>query len=86
MELKKLVTLTFDKNVGPLDRIFRLFSGAAIGGAGWYLALPRWASVALSVFGGMWFAAGVLSRCSFYYLFGHTTYTAHLKPKQGTIT
>lgn len=73
MELRKLATLTFDKNVGAPDRVFRLLSGAGLMGAGWYLALPAWAAIAMSVFGLMWFATGVLSKCSIYYLLGYST-------------
>jgi uncharacterized membrane protein HdeD (DUF308 family) len=73
MELKKLVTLTFDKNVGTRDRIFRLLSGAALVGAGWCFAFPIWAAVPMSGFGLMWFATGVFSRCSIYYVLGHST-------------
>jgi uncharacterized membrane protein HdeD (DUF308 family) len=73
VELKKLATLTFDRNVGTPDRIFRLLSGGALMGAGWYLGLPLSASIVMSVFGLMWLATGVLSRCSIYYLFGYST-------------
>ena len=73
MELKKLVTLTFDKNVGMVDRGVRLASGAALTGAGWYLGLPLWASAAMSFLGVAWTATGVLSKCSIYYLMGYST-------------
>lgn len=73
MELKKLVTLTFKRNVGAGDRAQRVVTGAALVGFGWYSGLPFWASLALSTFGVMWTATGVLSRCSIYYLLGHTT-------------
>jgi hypothetical protein len=73
MELRKLVTLSFDNNVGTADRIFRLASGGAVMGAGWYFGLPVWASVGLSVLGVMWTATGVLSKCSIYYLVGYST-------------
>jgi hypothetical protein len=67
MERKKLVTLAFERNVGPKDRIWRLVI------AGWELALPLWASTLLCVLGGMWFLTGVLSKCSIYYLLGVST-------------
>jgi len=35
MNLKKLLTLSYDKNVGASDRVFRLVSGAAAASAGW---------------------------------------------------
>ncbi len=73
MEPRKLVTLAFDKNVGPADRVFRLLSGAGLMGAAWYLALPTWAAVGMSVLGLMWLATGVLSKCSIYYLLGWST-------------
>lgn len=73
MDVKKLVTLRFDKNVGASDRIFRLLSGAGLAGAAWYFALPGWAAVPMSVFGLMWFATGVLSKCSIYYALGYST-------------
>lgn len=80
MEVRKLATLTFDKNVGSPDRVFRLLSGIGLMGAGWYLALPAWVSITMSVFGLMWFATGVLSKCSIYYLLGHSTCPASGKP------
>lgn len=73
MELKKLVTLTFDPNVGAKDRVFRLLSGAAVGLGPWWADLPCAATVALSMLGAMWFATGVLSKCSVYYLLGYST-------------
>lgn len=73
MDLMKLVTLGFDKNVGSVDRVFRLISGAALGAAGWYLALPLWASIPMTVLGVMWTATGVLSKCSIYYALGYST-------------
>lgn len=73
MKLGKLLTLTFDRNVGLVDRSLRLISGALLMAAGWYFSWPLAASVALSVLGLMWFATGVLSRCSIYYLLGIST-------------
>jgi hypothetical protein len=73
MDPKKLVTLTFAKNVGSADRIFRLLSGAALASVGWYLALPVAAACALSLLGMMWLATGVTSKCSIYYVLGYST-------------
>lgn len=73
MTLKNLLTLSFDKNVGSADRVFRLLSGAGLASVGWYLALPTWATVSMSVFGAMWVATGLLSKCSIYYLLGYST-------------
>ena len=73
MDVAKLVTLTFDKNVGPRDRVFRLLSGGALIVSGWALSAPFAVSVALSVLGAMWTLTGILSRCTIYYLLGHST-------------
>lgn len=77
MDLKKLLTLTFDKNVGAADRVFRLLSGLALLAAGlilgWISAVPGWAAAAISVAGIMWVATGALSRCSIYYLIGYSS-------------
>lgn len=73
MDPKKLLTLTFAKNVGTPDRVFRLFSGLALVAAGALAPLRGWAAVALAVLGAMWTMTGVLSRCSIYYLIGYST-------------
>ena len=73
MELKKLVSLGFEKNVGTGDRVARLVSGAALVGAGWSLGAPAAACVAMTVFGVMWMATGVLSKCSIYHALGFST-------------
>ncbi len=73
MDPKKLVTLTFAKNVGTGDRIQRAITGCALVAAGWLFPVPLSATVALSVFGVMWTATGLFSRCSIYYLAGHST-------------
>lgn len=73
MELKKLVTLAFDRNVGPVDRVFRLTSGGALAGAGGYLDLHGWASATMITAGLLWMLTGVLSKCSIYYLLGYST-------------
>lgn len=80
MDVKKLVTLAFAKNVGPLDRVHRLVVGAGLAGAGWYLALPLQVTIAMSVFGAMWFLTGVLSKCSIYYALGYSTCPASGRP------
>lgn len=83
MEVRKLLTLTFEKNVGQPDRLARLASGAALVGVGWYFALPLAVAVATSVLGLMWMATGVLSRCSIYYLLGYSSCPApDIKPSQ----
>ncbi len=73
MDLTKLVTLGFDKNVGSADRVSRLLSGGALGAAGWYFDLPLWASIPMTVLGVMWTATGLLSKCSIYYALEYST-------------
>jgi hypothetical protein len=73
MNAKSLLTLSFDKNVGPRDRVFRLASGAATAGAGWLAHAPLAVAVGLSVAGAVWMATGILSKCSIYYLLGYST-------------
>lgn len=73
MELKKLVTVTFDKNVGTADRIVRFAAGALLAATGWYFGLSTGASVGMSVLGAMTIATAVLSKCSIYYLMGYST-------------
>ena len=73
MNAKSLLTLSFDKNVGPRDRVFRLVSGAAVASAGWLVHAPLGTAIGLSIGGAVWMATGVLSRCSIYYLLGYST-------------
>lgn len=73
MDMTKLLTIGFDRNVGPLDRIVRMLGGGVLGAAGWTMGLPPWASVSLSVLGPLTVLTGVLSKCSIYYLFGYST-------------
>ena len=73
MNAKSLLTLSFDKNVGPRDRVFRLASGAATASAGWLAHAPLGMAVGLSLAGAVWMATGILSRCSIYYLLGYST-------------
>jgi|GEM_PF-1152487 len=73
MDVKRLITLTFEKNVGTLDRGARLFSGAGLIAAAWSFNLPPWAALGLTLFGVMWTMTGVLSRCSIYYALGYST-------------
>lgn len=73
MELKRLVTLSFDKNVGTGDRILRLVGGAALTGGGWYLGVPTWASGIMIVLGLMAVLTAILAKCSIYYLLGYST-------------
>lgn len=84
MDGKKLVTLTFDKNVGTLDRIHRVAVGAGLAGAGWYFHLPSWTAIAMSAFGAIWFLTGVLSKCSIYYALGYSTCPVSGQPLHGS--
>lgn len=81
MDVKKLATLTFDRNVGTLDRAHRLVLGAAVAAAGWYFALPDALAVAMAVLGGLWFLTGVLSKCSIYYMLGYSTCPLSGRPR-----
>lgn len=73
MNLKRLVTLAFEKNVGTGDRIFRLVSGLSLAVGPWCISLPLAATIPLSVLGAMWTLTGVLSKCSIYYALGFST-------------
>ena len=73
MSVKKLLTLSFDRNVGPRDRLFRLATGALTALGPWLLDGPRGVAVGVSILGVVWMATGVLSRCTIYYLFGYST-------------
>ena len=83
MDVKKLVTLSFDRNVGPADRAFRLISGGLLAGAGWALGLPLAAAIPLSVLGLMWLATGITSRCTIYYALGYSTCPVSGRPAPG---
>jgi Protein of unknown function (DUF2892) len=73
VELAKLVTMNFDRNVGTADRVFRALSGVGLAVGAWCLGLALWLSVTMTVLGSMWTASGVLSRCSIYYMLGYST-------------
>ena len=79
MKLSKLLTYTFDKNVGPKDRIFRILSDAALAAAPWVLDLglsQSW-QIGLTIGGVAWLATGILLRCGAYYSCGISTHKAH---------
>ena len=75
MKLSKLLTYSFNQNVGQPDRVFRILSGLALAALPWVgvLSLPSWGSVVMTVFGIAWFMTGVVSRCGMYYLLGYST-------------
>ncbi|GFE65116.1 YgaP family membrane protein [Litoreibacter roseus] len=75
MQISRLFTYSFDPNVGPYDRIFRILSGLALvffALAG-PVAMPGWLVAALIVFGLAWLMTGALSRCGMYYMLGLST-------------
>lgn len=74
MQFSKLVTYSFDPNVGLIDRVFRIVSGLLIAASPWaFFSVPTWATVLLTVFGVAWFMTGAVSRCGMYYLLGMST-------------
>ena len=73
MELKQLVTYSFDRNVGTVDRVFRVGSGAALAGVGAFAHVPVGVAWALGVVGLVWALTGIVSRCGIYYLLGYST-------------
>lgn len=83
MNVNKLITLNFERNVGSLDRIFRVSSGVAVAVAGWIFSLPKAATLPMTVFGLMWVATGVLSKCSIYYALGLSTRADDVEPVNG---
>lgn len=76
MKINALLTYRFAKNVGPIDRVFRIVSGFGLAGAGWALDWPLWTSIPLTILGLAWAATGFASRCGIYYMFGLSTSAA----------
>ena len=74
MKIFKLITYTFDRNVGPKDRIFRILSGLTLAATPWISGAPQVLTIVLTVAGLAWFMTGVVSRCGAYYLLGLSTW------------
>ncbi len=72
MQISKLFTYSFDPNVGPIDRVFRVVSGAALAIAPWVgvITVPSVIAIIMTVFGAAWFVTGAVSRCGMYYMLG----------------
>lgn len=75
MQLSQLVTYSFDPNVGPIDRVFRVLSGLLLAVLPWagVVSLVTPLSIVLTVFGLAWLMTGVVSRCGMYYMLGLST-------------
>lgn len=77
MKLSKLLTYTFDRNVGPRDRVFRMLSGLALAATPWISDASQSLKIGLTIAGVAWFMTGALSRCGAYYLLGRSTWRGH---------
>lgn len=73
MQISKLITYSFAKNVGAKDRVFRMVSGLALAIIPWMIGFPLGIGIVLTIGGIAWFGTGVVSRCGAYYIFGHST-------------
>ncbi len=74
MKIAKLLTYSFNQNVGPQDRIFRILSGLALAIAPWLMELALGASIVATLAGLAWLMTGLVGRCGAYYLIGFSTY------------
>jgi hypothetical protein len=73
MQLTKLLTLAFERNVGAIDRIARFAIGAALAFLPWITPIPKGLDYAVIVVGAMVAVSGLLARCSIYYFLGYST-------------
>ncbi len=80
MQLRKLLTLTFDRNVGAVDRIMRIAIGTALIAVPWLVDFPIGINYAAVIIGAMTTASGLLARCTVYYLLGYSTCPISNKP------
>jgi len=80
MKLGKLVTYSFDKNVGRLDRMARIALGAGLVALAWLANSPPGFKYAIGVAGVMTLATGLVSRCALYYMLGVSTCPTSNKP------
>jgi hypothetical protein len=81
MKLRKLLTLSFDRNVGALDRILRITLGAALAASPAFVAMPSGVFYAAVIVGAMIALSGLLARCTVYYLLGYNTCPISGRPR-----
>ncbi len=79
MQITKLLTYSFARNVGVADRALRMALGAAIAALPWLITLPLGIGYGVSTIGAMIFVTGIVSRCALYYLLGYSTCPASEK-------
>jgi len=73
VSLSKLLTLSFERNVGSIDRILRIAIGATLIALPWFAQVPRGFQYGALIIGIMIAASGALGRCTVYYLLGYRT-------------
>jgi Protein of unknown function (DUF2892) len=74
MQLGKLLTYSFDHNVGSVDRLFRIVSGAALAAAPFvFFPIDGPIRYLMLAAGLAWLMTGIVSRCGMYYMFGFSS-------------